>query len=123
MIQVNVLFNVVDEFLQELERDHESADRVIERGLVRCANELYPIVLGGGRRVVVVASYVSDQRIIGVRRSTQLVELRELAGAQWGSAEVDERTSERASAIEEAVVQACDRLGLERRYGAHRAVA
>lgn len=120
-MDVAVQFSVVDEFLEELERDADAAgDRVVVRRIVRCGVEHQSYI--GGRRLFVRASYVSDQAVIGIRRNAQLVELTEFAGAQWGGGE-DERATERVEAIEAAIRQACDRLELDLRNGAHRAVA
>lgn len=113
------IFNVVDDYLRELELDAESHDRVVERGLVRLAHEHRSPGIGI-RHVIVVSSYVSEQRVVGIKRNTTLVELREVAGAQIGNIEIDERTQARSSAIIEAIEQTCERLGLHVRSGAHR---
>jgi hypothetical protein len=113
------IFNVVDEYLRELELDADSHDRVVERGIVRLAHE-YRSPGIGVRHVIVVSSYVSEQRVIGVKRNTTLIELREFAGAQIGDQRIDERTQTRSGAIVDAIEQACERLGLECRSGAYR---
>jgi hypothetical protein len=120
-MNIAVQFSIVDEFLEELERDLMSTSgRVVARNLVRVGVEQQSFM--GGRRLYVRASYVSDQAVIGIRRTVQLVELIEFAGTQIGTSE-DERAEERVAAITDAVKQACARLDLECRYGAHRAVA
>ena len=121
-MDVAVQFSTVDEFLEELERDlAPGSDRVVVRGIVRLGNQHDPFI--GGRRCYVRASYVSDQAVIGIRRSVQLVELVEYVGSVMGVQDADERTLERLESVATAVRQTCERLNLECRDGMYRAVA
>ncbi len=116
-----VEFSAVDEYLEELERDVALAgDRVVVRNVVRLGSQYTTFI--GGRRVYVRSSFVSDQAVIGIRRSQQLVELLEFVGVLMGGPD-DERVMERTQAIAAAIRETCERLGLEVRNGAHRAVA
>lgn len=136
-----VLFNSVDEFLEELARDIKPNppdvpqagmlvdDRRIARRIVRVSNELRRPLRAQHRTLVVLASYVTERRDgAGSWRSSELVELREYAGNVWDFEEgtMDEAnaaTDERAAAIREAVRQTSERLGLECRGGSFQAVA
>jgi hypothetical protein len=131
---ISVLFNVVDEFLRELEREKDVApdtlvdDRRITRGVVRISFEHRRAMMSPYRHLHVIASYVTERRNgSGSWTPAELVELREYAGDVWDSdegtpGEVSARARERADAIREVLLQTCERLDLEHRGGSYQAV-
>jgi len=130
-----VLFNTLDEFLEELELERDDSahgllidDRRILRQLLRVTNELHRSAMPS-RSVYVLAAFVTERRNgVGSWEASELVQLREYAGQIWDSdegtmGEINAATKERVDAVKDAVKQACERLELAIRGGSYQAVA
>ena len=103
---VTVKFNEVDEFLEEIEKDH----RDIERGVVRVTNMFRTSRISlTTRNTLVVSTYVLRH---------QLVRLEVYCGDLWGvNAEDDQKVMARAEEVQDRIAAKCKEVGLELRSG------
>ena len=99
-----VYFNVVDEFLTELERDRDE----VGRGIVRVTHQFRRLHHGTATALSIIATF---------ERAGDVVMLEALAGVLWDVPTQDEPVKAHAEATREAIDAACERLGLEVRGG------
>ena len=101
---MRVLFNDVDEFLTELERERES----VKRRIVRVTHLLRSLPGLAVTSMSVVATFECKGDV---------VRFESRVGHLWGVEHQDEPVKARAEATRAAIDAACERLGLEVRPG------
>ena len=101
---MRVLFNDVDEFLTELERERDA----LKRGIVRVTLSLRRLPNAPVTSLAVVATVACEDGV---------VRLESPAGHLWGIPNEDEPVKAHAQAMRAAIDAACERLGLEVRAG------
>lgn len=112
---IAVHFDDVDEFLAELERTIEHEHSRVDRAIVRRTRRYRASQLGV-RYVHVISSFVAVAGWPPVA-DAHLVHVTAFAGELWNHEERDQQTHDRATALMEAIDQACERLELEPRGG------
>lgn len=103
---IGVHFDVLDEFLEELERQVDDPVVGVHRETVR-ATPVYRAGFGG-RRVSVIASFVSDHPF----SKPELVHAGQWAGDLTGDEDRDAEVGDRRDAMMATVAAACERHGL-----------
>ena len=99
-----VVFNAVEEFLAELEKDQDLVERKIVR--LTCLYQqstMTPVI----RHLFVVATY---------KAGGEIVQFKDFCGDLW-NLEQDEKTIQRSVAIQEKIEEASKEYGLEIRAG------
>ena len=99
-----VVFNAREEFLKELETDRDRVERLIVR--LTCLSQqstMTPVI----RHLFVVATY---------KAAGEIVELKQFCG-DLCNLEQDRKTIEHSRTLQQAIEEACKRLGLTVRAG------
>lgn len=106
-VLVGVHFDVLDEFLEELERQVDDPIVSVHRETVR-ATPVYRTGQAGIRRVTVLASFVSEHPFA----APEIVRAGQFAGDLWGHEDRDAEVEERRDALMAMIAAACERHGL-----------
>jgi hypothetical protein len=101
-----VVFNALEEFLRELERDQ----KIIERKIVRLTNLYQQSTMTPAIRSLLV---VASSKVRG-----EVVQLKYSAGDLW-TLEQDKKTLEKANRLQPHIEEVCKDYGLEVRGGMH----